>query len=162
MFYNWLLKNHVKKDTPFGDLARDARRDTEFPRVDDEQRILDHLKNKHACREAISTFKRAFKTYKKSQNNIRENSIEQRFKNEVKKRGGRALKFTSPGTCGVPDRIVLIPGGRTVFVELKAPGEKLEPLQQKRAQELRSLGYQVYCLDSNAAIDRFVAEVFSE
>lgn len=93
---------------------------------------------------------------------MNEGRLERRFRQEVKKRGGRALKFTSPGMRGVPDRIVLLPGAKTIFVELKAPGEKREPIQLKRAQELWALGYRVYCLDSNAAIDRFVAEVFSE
>lgn len=93
---------------------------------------------------------------------MRETNIELRFKKEVEKRGGKALKFISPGMRGVPDRVVLLPGARTIFVELKAPGEKPEPLQVKRAAELRELGFMVYCLDSISAINRFVAEVFRE
>jgi len=92
---------------------------------------------------------------------MRENRIERKLKREVKKRGGKALKFTSPGWAGAPDRIVLIPGGRAVFVELKAPGEEPRPLQVKRAAELRMLDFPVYCLDSMAAVDRFISEVFS-
>lgn len=93
---------------------------------------------------------------------MKESSIERRLKKEVEKRGGKALKFVSPGMRGVPDRIVLLPGARTIFVELKAPGEKPEPLQVKRAAELRELGFKVYCLDSIEAINRFVSEVFKE
>lgn len=93
---------------------------------------------------------------------MRESNIEHRFKNEVEKRGGKALKFTSPGMRGVPDRIVLLPGARTIFVELKAPGKEPEPLQVKRASELQELGFQVYCLDSVQAVNRFIVEVFGK
>jgi hypothetical protein len=91
---------------------------------------------------------------------MRETVIERRFKNEVEKRGGEAHKFTVPGMRGMPDRIVLLPGARTIFVELKAQGKKLKPLQAKRAAELRAKGYTVYCIDSHAGIDHFIAEVF--
>lgn len=85
-----------------------------------------------------------------------ENRIELRFKREIEKLGGKALKFTSPGLVGVPDRLVLLPGGRTIFVELKAPGKKLRPLQLKRAKELQCLGFQVYCIDSIESINKFI------
>lgn len=92
---------------------------------------------------------------------MRERAIENRFRNEVQKRGGRALKFTSPGNRGVPDRIVVLPeGGVVVFVELKAPGKQLEPLQVKWASVLRGMGHKVYAIDSQAGVDQFIAEVF--
>lgn len=91
---------------------------------------------------------------------MRERAIENRFRNEVQKRGGRALKFTSPGNRGVPDRIVILPEGRTVFVELKAPGKKLEPLQVKWASILRGMGHTVYAIDSQSGVDQFITEVF--
>ena len=90
---------------------------------------------------------------------MNERRLENRLKLEVKKRGGKALKLTSPGMAGVPDRLVLFPGGRVVFVELKAPGEVMRPLQQKRATELRAMGFPVYCLDSVAAVRDFITEV---
>ena len=93
---------------------------------------------------------------------MRENSIEKRLKNKVEKHGGKALKFVSPGTRGVPDRIILLPGARTLFVELKAPGKVLRPLQAKRASELRKLGFIVQCFDSFQAVDDFVRKEFGE
>lgn len=60
---------------------------------------------------------------------MRESVVEKKFTTEVKKRGGLAVKFVSPGFNGVPDRLVLFPGGRMAFVELKAPGETMRPLQ---------------------------------
>ncbi|MDF2804343.1 MAG: phage-like protein [Anaerocolumna sp.] len=71
---------------------------------------------------------------------MQESRIEKRLKNEIEKIGGKALKFVSPGVSGVPDRIVLLPHGKLIFVELKAPGEKLRALQKYRAKELKNLG----------------------
>ena len=61
--------------------------------------------------------------------------------------GGLALKFVSPGMDGVPDRLVLLPGGRMCFVEVKAPGKAPRPLQVARHKQLRELGFRVYVLD---------------
>lgn len=93
---------------------------------------------------------------------MRESVIERRFKNEVEKRGGKAPKWVSPGHRGVPDRIAILPGGRTVYVELKAPGKPLEPMQAKWANTLRAMGHTVYKIDSHADINRFMAEVFGD
>ena len=76
-----------------------------------------------------------------------EKEVEQMLVKEVKRRKGRAYKFISPGINGVPDRLVLMPGGKLGFVEVKAPGKKMRPLQIKRKGELESLGFLVYCLD---------------
>lgn len=78
---------------------------------------------------------------------MRERVIEAALVKAVKERHGMALKFVSPGFVGVPDRIVLLPHGRLAFVELKAPGEKMRPLQMKRKQQLETLGFSVYCVD---------------
>ncbi|PLR84646.1 VRR-NUC domain-containing protein [Bacillus canaveralius] len=85
-----------------------------------------------------------------------ESTLERRLKNEVKKLGGKAVKFESPGFSGVPDRLVLLPGGRLVFIEMKAPGKALRPLQEKRITNLRQLGFEVFVLDSVATINQFV------
>ncbi|WP_309485119.1 VRR-NUC domain-containing protein [Alkalibacter rhizosphaerae] len=77
-----------------------------------------------------------------------EKELELMLVKEVKKRGGRAFKFISPGINGVPDRLVLLKGGKTGFVEVKAPGKKMRPNQIKRKGELESLGFLVYCLDN--------------
>jgi len=88
---------------------------------------------------------------------MRERKIETLLVKRVKAAGGMALKLISPGMAGVPDRIVLLPGGRILFVELKAPGEKPRPLQCKRAQQLAALGFQVLVIDNPEAIQ----EVFN-
>lgn len=84
--------------------------------------------------------------------------LERRLSREVELRGGRALKFVSPGWAGSPDRIVLLPGGRVVFVEMKAYGERPRPLQVKRHQELEALGFIVRVIDSEAESQAFLDE----
>lgn len=81
-----------------------------------------------------------------------EKYLEQIFTKEVKKRGGIALKLISPGMAGVPDRLVLIPGGRIAFIELKGLGGKLRPLQLKRKAQLEELGFRVCCVDNKELI----------
>lgn len=78
----------------------------------------------------------------------RENTIEKHLIAEVKKAGGVAYKFVSPGRRSVPDRIVLLPGGRLVFVECKAPGKPPRADQLREHERLRALGFSVVVLDS--------------
>ena len=77
-----------------------------------------------------------------------EKELEHMLVKEVKRRGGRAFKFISPGINGVPDRLALMPKGKVGFVEVKAPGKKMRPNQIKRKNELEALGFLVYCLDN--------------
>ena len=90
-----------------------------------------------------------------------ESVIEDRLRQEAKKRGGMALKFISPapGVNGVPDRIVLVPGGKLAFVELKAPGKIPRALQEKRIGQLRKLGFSVYVLDGTERIGGILDEI---
>ena len=88
-----------------------------------------------------------------------EKSIEKKLADAVKKRGGLAPKFVSPGLDGMPDRIVLMPGGRLAFVEVKAPGKKPRPLQEARHKMLRELGYTVYTLDDKDQIGGILDEI---
>ncbi|CDM90233.1 VRR-NUC domain-containing protein [Xenorhabdus bovienii] len=80
--------------------------------------------------------------------NIRESVIENHLVKEIKKAGGIAYKFVSPGRRSVPDRICVLPGGRILFVECKAPGEKPRPDQIREHERLRALGCEVVILDS--------------
>lgn len=90
---------------------------------------------------------------------MRESLLEQRLVREVKRIGGIAPKWTSPGNGGVPDRIVILPGGKTVYVEMKAPGKQLTPLQERWRAILLGLGHKHYKLDSIEAINHFIREV---
>ena len=88
---------------------------------------------------------------------MREKTIEQKFRAAVKAAGGLAVKFTSPGFDGVPDR--LLPDGKMAFVEVKAPGKKPRPLQLARHRLLRKLGFKVYVLDDESQIGGMIDEI---
>ena len=88
-----------------------------------------------------------------------ERELENKLKRAVLDRGGLALKFVSPGLAGVPDRLILLPGARIAFAELKAPGQKLRSLQQKRKRQLEQLGFAVYTVDSVVAMEKLLQEV---
>lgn len=90
---------------------------------------------------------------------MRESTLERRLVREVERGGGIAPKWVSPGTAGVPDRIVVLPEGRVVFVELKAPGKRPRPLQEWWAERLQDRGHQVYVIDSVEGIEQFIREV---
>jgi hypothetical protein len=83
----------------------------------------------------------------KSRKDKSEKRIEVALVKAVRSEGGFCPKFVSPGTDGMPDRIILLPHGRIAFAELKAPGKKMRPLQVKRKRQLESLGFRVYCID---------------
>ena len=79
---------------------------------------------------------------------MREKIIEQHLVKAVKNSGGIAPKLVCPGFDGMPDRLVLLPGGKIGFVEVKAPGKEPRPLQVARHGLLRRLGFRVYVLDA--------------
>jgi hypothetical protein len=60
---------------------------------------------------------------------------------------------------GVPDRVIMMEGGKLAFIELKAPGKQMRPLQIKRKRQLESLGFLVYCLDDKAKIGEVLDEI---
>ena len=90
---------------------------------------------------------------------MREKTIEKKLVIAIKDMGGIAPKFMSPGLDGMPDRIVLLPGGRMGFVEVKAPGKVPRPLQEARHRMLQKLGYKVYVLDDASQIGGFLDEI---
>lgn len=92
---------------------------------------------------------------------MREKTIEKKLADAVKARSGLAPKFTSPGFDGMPDRIVLMPGGRMAFVEVKTPGKASRPLQEARHRLLRQLGFRVYVLDDESQIGGILDEICS-
>ena len=82
-----------------------------------------------------------------------EKEIEKKFREKVKAAGGRAYKFTSPGNSGVPDRLVVLPGGRIGFIELKQTGKQPSKLQERQMEKLKDLGCRVSILDRTEDID---------
>ena len=88
---------------------------------------------------------------------IMEKDIERKLKKRLEGIGCLCLKFESPGYTGVPDRIVLAPGGRIAFVETKAPGKKERPRQVYVQNLFRAQGAQVFSgVDSLEKIEKVV------
>ena len=81
-----------------------------------------------------------------------ESEIERKLTQYVKSAGGMSLKFVSPGTVGVPDRILLLPLGKVIFVELKQKGKKLRAIQKHRKKQLEALGFTVLVIDDEETI----------
>lgn len=90
-----------------------------------------------------------------------ESSLESSVRDYVRKCGGRAFKFVSPGTPGVPDRICVFPGARIVFVELKRPGLKdgRSPQQKKIGRLLQRFGFTVWLITDRADFVKKLAEI---
>lgn len=88
---------------------------------------------------------------------MREVKVEQHLRDEVKQRGGMCQKWVDTGRRGAPDRLVLLPGHPTYFVELKRPAlGKLAPHQARYHEDIRAAGQSVVVLDSIEAVDAFL------
>ena len=92
---------------------------------------------------------------------MREKELECKLAKAVRDSGGLALKFVSPNLNGVPDRLLLFPGGRAAFAEVKAPGQKPRPLQVHRMEQLRKLGFKVFVVDDMEQIGGIIDEICS-
>ncbi|MCI9192001.1 MAG: VRR-NUC domain-containing protein [Acutalibacter muris] len=91
-----------------------------------------------------------------------EKTVEQYLRKQVKKAGGLALKLVCPGFTGVPDRLILLPGGQMCFAETKDAG-KTPRLRQRRVHDkLRELGFLVFVPDSKAAVDSMMACILGD
>ena len=85
-----------------------------------------------------------------------EKTIDQQLREDVKTLGGWSLKLSAAHVAGLPDRLVLLPGGRVIFVEVKGPGEKPRKLQLIRHNQLRALGFPVFVLDHTNQIKKIL------
>ena len=88
-----------------------------------------------------------------------EKTLEARLVREIEARGGMALKYTSQYHRGIPDRIVLLPGGLTIFVELKSTGQKPTKLQMHAIRKLIQMGHWVEIIDRTGLLDSLLQVV---
>lgn len=96
---------------------------------------------------------------KKKLPSVLERDIEKYLVKEVKRIGGWAPKWVSPGNISVPDRIVFFPNGKVVFVECKATGKKPTPLQVRTIKMMRVMGQETIVIDSKELVDIFIETV---
>lgn len=90
---------------------------------------------------------------------MNEKLIEKKLVESVKKLGGIALKLFSTFFTGLPDRMILMPGGRIWFAEIKTTGQKPTPRQTVVHEMLRKLGFEVWLIDRQEILDQFVTEI---
>ncbi len=90
---------------------------------------------------------------------MNEKQIERKLVEAVRRAGGLAPKFVSPGFDGVPDRLILLPSGCMAFAELKSPDKRMRLLQVRRKKQLESLGFRVYCIDGMEQIGGVIDEI---
>jgi hypothetical protein len=91
-----------------------------------------------------------------SEEKILEKDIEAYLVKQVKKRGGLAFKFVSPAHRGVPDRVLIMPGGVVIFVEVKAETGRLSALQNQTISEMRAVGARVCVVWSRSDVDELM------
>lgn len=85
-----------------------------------------------------------------------ERKVEEYLRDEIKKLNGKAYKFVSPGSSGVPDRIVLLPGGHVFFVEVKTEHGALTGLQKFHISKIENLGNKVWVVKGKNGVDEFI------
>ena len=85
-----------------------------------------------------------------------EKLLEAKLRDKIKKLGGLALKFYCMSFTGMPDRLVLMPGGRVYFVELKSEGKKPSARQKIVIGMLKKLGFEVWVIDTNLLLSEFL------
>lgn len=87
---------------------------------------------------------------------MKEYAVEKHLISVTRACGGMCIKFTSPGMSGVPDRIVILPGGKIGFAEMKAPGKKPRRLQRNVLRRLYQLGCRVCVIDNLESAENFI------
>ena len=90
---------------------------------------------------------------------MEEKRVERLLVEVVKRFGGMCLKFVSPGTSGVPDRVVILPDGKIIFVELKTDVGKLSKIQEHTISEMKKRNADVRVLYGLKDVKAFIEEV---
>jgi hypothetical protein len=88
-----------------------------------------------------------------------EKLLERKLREEVKKLGGWAVKFWAVNLAGFPDRLVLMPGGKIHFVEMKSEGKNPSPIQNVIMGKLKGLGFMVWVIDTQILLEEFLIEL---
>lgn len=90
---------------------------------------------------------------------VSEKSIERYLVEQAKQNGLLCLKYSNPNMVGYPDRLLVLPGGGVVWVELKSKGRKPTKIQQIRMSELTGMGHLVEVIDNKADIDKLIKTI---
>lgn len=96
---------------------------------------------------------------RKEDKKVKESQIERHLVDGVRSLGGMCIKFVSPGTLGVPDRIIITATGRVIFVELKTEIGRLAKIQQYTIGEMQKRGADVRVVKGLAQVRDLLAEI---
>ena len=160
-FKDWCSRQ-VGRNDKVGDIAEDICRDHSYDCEWSLDEVRQHVEEMCGDSEKVMTaLTDAIAEFKKSKSNFveLEKTVEARLVRKVKALGGDCPKFVSPSRRGVPDRIVLMPGGKITFVELKSTNGKLMPIQEHEISRLKALGFSVEVLAGREAVDVFVEKL---
>ena len=91
-----------------------------------------------------------------------EKALEAELRERCKALGWMCIKLTSQYQRGLPDRLILMPGGRVCFAEIKTTGKKPTALQRVTHERLRALGYRVEVVDTTVSLDNLIVELLYE
>ena len=120
--------------------------------------------NINSCTPASLARARGLRSLKKTVDNIAdhadvsEKSIEKYLVEQAEANGLLCLKYSNPNMVGYPDRMLVLPGGSVVWVELKSIGRKPTKIQQMRIAGLRNRGHYVWVIDNRKSIDELFAK----
>lgn len=90
---------------------------------------------------------------------MKESYVERRLVEGVKQLGGLCLKFVSPGSPGVPDRLIITATGKVIFAELKTETGRLEKIQKYRIAEMQKRGADVRVVKGMDAVNKLLEEI---
>lgn len=93
---------------------------------------------------------------KKAKKEMLEKELEAKLQRAVKGVRGLCYKFTSPANAGVPDRIIMLKGGKIIFVELKTSTGQLSPLQSQQIRQIREKGQKVVIVYGESGVDKLI------
>ena len=91
-----------------------------------------------------------------------EKVLEAELRERCKALGWMCIKLTSQYQRGLPDRLILMPGGHVCFAEIKTTGKKPTALQRVTHERLRALGYRVEVVDTTDSLDNLIVELLYE
>lgn len=89
---------------------------------------------------------------------MRERTWDRNLKNRIEKAGGWSIKLSTDFITGLPDRLILLPGGYVAFAEIKTTGQKPRKIQLFIHKKLKKLGFKVYVVDSQEDINLIIDE----
>lgn len=91
-------------------------------------------------------------------NKVTEKEIDQHLVSQVRSElHGRCIKMSPQGQAGWPDRLIILPGGKAAFAELKCKGGVVSKIQRERIKELKAMGFEAWIIWSKDDVDFYIS-----